>query len=194
MKPERILLPLDISKFPQEVFQVVNGFAERPGVTVILLHVVQLNILAPESRIYDELCREAHSCLQQLARRFLHPMARTLIRVRVGNPARGIMAEAREANADLIVLPLYRVPFWKRLFAGVFPQTGETVIHAAPCGVFVMDVKTRLNCERERDQAGKTVPTADFTAGSSEMRRARGLAGQGLLRTHALTQRHQVFS
>ena len=47
MNPERILLPLDIRKWPVEVFSVVNGLANHPGVSVILLHVVTLSITAP---------------------------------------------------------------------------------------------------------------------------------------------------
>jgi nucleotide-binding universal stress UspA family protein len=179
MKPERILLPIDVAKCPLEVFQVVNGFVERPGVTVILLHVVPLRILAPENRIYDELGREAQSCLHQLARKCVHPMAAARIRVRVGEPAREILTEAREANADLIILPVHRVPFWKRLCGSFFPRTIERVIREAPCGVFVMDVKTCLHRESERDQREEKEDTTEFAAGISRMRRAWGLPAKG---------------
>ena len=43
MKPERILLPVDVARCPLEVFDLVNGFAKRPEVTVLLLHVVDLD-------------------------------------------------------------------------------------------------------------------------------------------------------
>ena len=97
MKPERILLPLDIRKCPLEVFSVANGFARHPGATVILLHVVTLNIAAPEKRVYEELGRDAHWYLERLARGCLHPGVATTIRVRVGKPAEEILAEAAAA-------------------------------------------------------------------------------------------------
>ena len=73
MKPERILLPIDTAKCPLEIFAVANGFACRPEVRVILLHVVNLNIVAPENRVYEELGREVYSHLDRLAQRYIHP-------------------------------------------------------------------------------------------------------------------------
>lgn len=149
MKPDRILVPIDIAKCPLEVFKVVNGFAERPGVTVLVLHVVSLNIFAPEKRVYEELGREADWHLKRLAENCVNPRASTLTRVRFGNPAEEVVAAAKEENADLIILPMYRAPFWRRLFAPFLPQIVVQVIREAPCGVFVMDVQTRLDCKRQ---------------------------------------------
>ena len=59
MKTERILLPIDVRKFPLEVFSFINGLAPRCNFSVTLLHVLTLNILPPESRLYDELAAEA---------------------------------------------------------------------------------------------------------------------------------------
>jgi hypothetical protein len=36
MKPEKILLPLDIRECPLEIFALVEGFSKRPEVTLIL--------------------------------------------------------------------------------------------------------------------------------------------------------------
>ena len=160
MKPERILVPLDLAKCPLEVFQVVNGFAERPGVTVILLHVVQLNIPGPESRGYDQLYREAGWHLQRLAEHYANPIASTLTRVRIGKPAEEIVANAKEEDVDLLILPMHRTPFWKRLFAPLFPKIVVQVIREAPCGAFVMDVRTRLDCQRRWPYPVSAVGTA----------------------------------
>ena len=155
MKPERILLPLDITRCPLEVFDLVNGFAKRPEVTVILLHVLNLNILAPENRVYEELGQEAQWHLESLANKHLHPMASAITHVRVGKPAEEILAEAKAQSVELIILPTYGPSFWNRL-KGLWTNVcippvstlAERVIREAMCGVFVVLAKTRLNCER----------------------------------------------
>ena len=103
--PERILLPIDTAKCPLEGFAVVNGFARRPGVTVILLQVLNLNIAAPENRVYEELGREVYSHLCRLAHEYVPPFASTAVRVRAGRPEEEILAEAAEQKVDLIILP-----------------------------------------------------------------------------------------
>ncbi len=87
MKTERILLPLDIRKCPLEVFSVVKDLAKQRGVTVTLLHVVSLNIAAPEKGVYEQLAREAHWHLERLAGGCLRPGVTTITRVRFGKPA-----------------------------------------------------------------------------------------------------------
>ncbi len=173
MKPERILVPLDVAKCPREVFKVVNGFAQRPGVTVLLLHVVNLNIAAPENRVYAELGRSADGHLKRLAEHYVNPRtpARTL--VRFGNPAEEVVAAAKEENADLIILPRSRAPFWRRLFAPFLPKIVVQVIREAPCGVFVMDVQTRLDCNHPWPSPVTDIrPAVESVAGSSETERS----------------------
>jgi nucleotide-binding universal stress UspA family protein len=155
MKSERILLPVDVARCPLEVFELVNGLAKRPEVTIILLHVVSLNILAPENRVYEELGQEAQWYLENLANKHIPPMASTIAHVRVGNPAEEILAEAKAESVDLIILPTYGPSFWNRL-KGLWTNVcipsvstlAERVIREATCGVFVVLAKTRLNCER----------------------------------------------
>jgi nucleotide-binding universal stress UspA family protein len=187
MKPERILIPIDVAKCPLEVFKVVNGFAERPGVTVILLHVVNLNIAAPENRVYEGLCAEAEQHLARLAREFLHPAAAILLRVRVGKPSEQILAEAREAAADLILLPIRERAAWKRLFAPKIPRIVAKIIHNAPCGVFVARLKTCFNCSKEWSWAREVAIAADFVAGITEKKNYRAFVGKELLPTHLLS-------
>jgi nucleotide-binding universal stress UspA family protein len=147
MKPERILLPLDIRKCPLEVFSVVNGLAKQPGVTVTLLHVVTLNIAAPEKGVYEQLGREAHWHLERLARGCLRPGITTITRVRFGKPAEEILAEAADGNADLIVLASGLPSCWRRFFARLVPRVVERVIREATCGVFLTTAKKWFNCE-----------------------------------------------
>jgi nucleotide-binding universal stress UspA family protein len=124
MKPQRILLPIDTAQCPMEVFAAVNGFACRPEVTVILLHVVNLNIVAPENRVYEELGREVYSHLCRLADKYIHPFASTAVRVRAGHPEEEILAEAAEQKADLIILPNWGPSLWARLTSSWKHQPG----------------------------------------------------------------------
>ena len=155
MKPERILLPVDVTRCPLDVFELVNGFAKRPEVEVILLHVVNLNIVAPENHAYEELGREALVYLARLADKHIHPIASTVTHVRTGQPAEEILAEAKAENVDLIILPTYGPSFWNRL-TGLWKRASnpivsplaEKIIREATCDVFVVAAKTRLNCGR----------------------------------------------
>lgn len=154
MKPERILLPIDTAKCPLEVFAVANGFTGRPEVKVILLHVVNLNIVAPENRVYEELGRDVYSHLCRLAREYVHPFASTAVRVRAGQPEQEILAEAAEQKADLIILPSWGPSWWARLAASwkrqpdtTLSRWAQNIVRKAACAVSVVNVKTRFNCE-----------------------------------------------
>ena len=147
MRSETILVPLDIRKCPLEIFSVVNGLAKYPGASVTLLHVVTLNIAAPERRVYEELERDARWYLERLARGCLRRDIATSIRTRFGKLAEEILAEAAAGNADLIILPCYPLFFWSRLFAPILPRVVEQVARKAPCRVFRARADDRFNCE-----------------------------------------------
>jgi nucleotide-binding universal stress UspA family protein len=165
MKPKRILLPLDIRKCPLEAFSVVNDLAKHPGATVILLHVVTLNIAAPDNRVFEELGREAGWYLARLARKHLHPAASTLIHVRIGKPADEILAEAKAEKVDVIILPTFGgslwkrgASFWKRLIAPIFPGIiVEKLARNAPCALFCMYAESRFNCEERWGRPGNEI-------------------------------------
>jgi nucleotide-binding universal stress UspA family protein len=162
MKPQRILLALDIRKCPLEVFSVVNGLGKYPGTTVTLLHVVALNVAAPENRVYEELARDARWYLERLARGCLRPDVATIIRVRFGKPADEILAEAAAGNVDLIVLPSYPSSFWDRVFAPILPPVAERVIRKAPCAAFLARVQGRFDCQ---DVWGRSGSRMDAVSG-----------------------------
>jgi len=170
MSLERILVPVDIAKWPVEVFSVANTLAKQPGATVTLLHVVTLNIAAPERGVYEQLGRDAHWHLERLARRCLRPGVKATTRVRFGRPAEEILAEAAAGNVDLIVLSSKPPRVWSRLFAPVVPRVVERVIREASCGVFLTTAKKRFNCEEIWGR-----PTQDIGTRVA-------LAGEGLAR------------
>jgi nucleotide-binding universal stress UspA family protein len=169
MSLERILLPLNIRKWPVEVFSVANSFAKQLGVTVTLLHVVTLNIAAPEKGVYEQLGREAHWHLERLARKCLRPGVAAITRVRFGKPAEEILAEAVAGNIDLIVLAAKPPSFWSRFFAPILPRVVERVIREATCGVFMTTATKWFNCENAWGRPEKeTEASADHLDGALE--------------------------
>ncbi len=181
MRPERILLPVDVSRCPLEVFELVKGFAQGPEVTVILLHIVNLKVVVPENRVFRELADEAKWHLEQLADRYLPPIASAVAHVRIGEPPQEILAEANAEKPDLIILPTYGPCFWTRLKAvwkpacnPIVSPLAEQVIRQATCGVFVVAAKTSFNCERAWGR-----PTRGRASPAKEIPKSSGMTGIG---------------
>jgi nucleotide-binding universal stress UspA family protein len=156
MKPERILLPLDLRACPLEIFSLVEGFARRPEVTLILLHVIPQQASAPNRRRHEELALQARRCLERLAGEFVHPIASTLLHVRLGQPAEEILEEARAERVELIILPTRRPSLWSRLVSAWKPGVrrmvsplAERIIRDSACGVFVASVKSQFDYARK---------------------------------------------
>jgi nucleotide-binding universal stress UspA family protein len=186
MKPKRILVPIDIARCPLEVFSRVNAFADPPGVTVILLSVVTLNIAAAGNRVFEELGQEAGGYLERLARNHVHPDAATLIHVRIGKPADEILAEAKAEDVDLIILATFggslwkRGPsFWRRLVAPIFPgMVVEELVRKAPCAVLFKHAESRFNCQQMWGRQGcVTNRTLDRLRSASQATRPEIPAG-----------------
>jgi len=49
-----VLLPLGMGECPLDILAFVTGLAARQELTVLLLHVINLNIHAPEGRVYRD--------------------------------------------------------------------------------------------------------------------------------------------
>lgn len=154
MKIKRILLPIDIGDCVLEIFPFVNDLAARCNTAVTLLHVINLKILAPESRLYDELAAEAHIYLDRMAQEYLPTAVSKTTRVRFGKPAKEILKQCCEEKVDLVVL-LQNDDFslrrrlrgmWKGLSNPPSPLI-ERVVREANCGVLVVSSKRRLDCE-----------------------------------------------
>ena len=170
MRPERILLPLDVERCPLEAFEVVNGFARESPMTVILLHVVELNIAAPGGRVYEELGKEAEFYLERLAEKHMDRMATTMVHVRTGRPADEILAEADAERVDCIILPTFGPSFWRRVTGiwkadrnPVLSTLVQRLVSRARCGVFLVQVRASFDCEmawgrpKEEREAEKAV-------------------------------------
>jgi nucleotide-binding universal stress UspA family protein len=179
MKTDRILLPIDLARCPLDALPLVNSLAGRSRVTVILLHVVHLNILAPENRIYTELCQEAEHRLERLAREYVHPLVDTCVRVRLGDPFKEIVAEAREQQVHLIILPTFKCSFWRRFFTPVVAKVAEKLTRNAPCPVYAMRANTPFNCEERWRQREEVPVHADYRPARNDSL-VPAIAGQDL--------------
>src|SRR6516162_2984983 len=111
MKPNRILLPLDIRKCPLEIFKLVEGLAHSPNITLIMLHVIPTQ---PERRKSRQ-SKEMRGYLKELAERYVHPAVSVVSCVREGEPAKEILEEANAQKVQLIILPTYGPSVWERL-------------------------------------------------------------------------------
>jgi nucleotide-binding universal stress UspA family protein len=143
MEVGRLLLPIDLRRCPLEVFPLANGFAKPFGGEVILL-----NVLDPRSDEEGKVRERAHQHLEHLARDFMRSSVEVRPRVRAGLPHEEIFAEAVEAKAELILLPVYAPSLWRRLVGPGFGSTARNIVSGACCGVFVVNVRTRFNCLR----------------------------------------------
>jgi len=160
MSLERILVPVDIAKWPVEVFSVANTIAKHPNAAVTLLHVVTLNIAAPEKGVYEQLGRDAQWHLERLARGCLRPGITTVSHVRFGKPAEEILAESADGNVDLIVLASKPPSFWSRFVAPILPRVIERIVREASCGVFLTTAKKWFNCENIWGRPGSEIGAA----------------------------------
>ena len=151
MKLTHILVPLDLTNCATDALKIVNRYAGNSGATVTLLHVVNLNILAPENRIYDEALASSRRWLERLASEYVNSGVNLRLQVRLGNPLREILAEARELDAGLLVLPVFQVSFWKRVFTAFMPSIAEKLARHAPCPVLVLRASTSVNCQDRWD-------------------------------------------
>jgi nucleotide-binding universal stress UspA family protein len=152
--PDTILLPLDVHKCPLEAFSYINQIAGLTT-TVILLHVVNLNVVSPDGRIFDELACVAEKDLARLSKKFLSQLLNVRHQVRFGRPADEILGVAVESGVDLIVLTSHgNNAFWKRTF---HPRIVEKVLRSARCDMMLLHVKTYFDCQEDGLYANEIV-------------------------------------
>ncbi|MFB3923299.1 MAG: universal stress protein [Terriglobia bacterium] len=120
----RIVSPVDLNDISRGTFQYSLALAERTKAEVIALHVLEPTVEPGRNGDVKELCdwvspeARAHCSVHEL--------------VRSGTPADRIVAEAKSARADLIVLGAQPRSYLGGL---VFGSTTEAVVRTAPCPV-----------------------------------------------------------
>jgi nucleotide-binding universal stress UspA family protein len=104
MRNKHILVPLDLVRGPASALVAVQKMAAETPLYITLLHVIDLNIFPPQPSVNDQLCAESQAALRKLARLFFGAEQSVRTIVRFGQPADEIIAEAKTAGADLIVM------------------------------------------------------------------------------------------
>jgi nucleotide-binding universal stress UspA family protein len=199
MKTDRILLPIDTRKCPLEVLALVNGLAAHRDISVTLLNVVTLNILAPETRLYDELAAESRFHLECIAEQYLPAAVSKTVRVRFGKPAEELLKQSREEPVDLIVLPNNGCSFLRRMISrgkcafnpSIWPLIKRLARQSAD-DVVVVSSKSHFDCEkiwgRPRQNFTRDQPLAHLMRLPKPAKRAFSQA-EGLGETF-LSQKH----
>jgi len=158
MNPENILLPIDIRRCPMDVFPLADRLAAKPGAHLTLLHIITLNILAPESRVYDGLAADARAHLTRICGEYLPSATALDTRVRFGNVVDEILAEIHADHTDLVIVPTQGSSFLQRVAAvwrnppePMLSRGVERILREAGCNVFVASSRARFDCEARSD-------------------------------------------
>lgn len=141
MQAKSILVPVILASRRQNALRFVRALAAETPVAVTLLYVVNLNILAPEGRVYREVCVEAEKQLSKLAVDFFGDREAVQIRVRLGKAHEEILAEAQSRLFEFIILSGRKPSRWKTLFG---TGTIERVVRHAPCPTLVLPDEWKL--------------------------------------------------
>lgn len=138
----RVLVPLDGSRLAEGILPFILEIAGPLDVEVVLLRVVtpmppSVIEASPHVEIDDVEARlaEAGAYLAPLARSLGERGVRASTMVRRGEPAREILAGAREAGADLIAMTTHGRSGLGRL---LFGSVAEAVLRHAEVPVFLM--------------------------------------------------------
>jgi nucleotide-binding universal stress UspA family protein len=134
MRSKHILVPLDLARGPASALVFVQQMAAETPVRVTLLHVIDLNIFPPQPAVTDQLCAESQAALRKLAKLFFGAEQAARIIVRAGHPADEIIAEAKAAAADLIVICGPKSGRLRLLRRG----TTQRVLSSASCPTLVL--------------------------------------------------------
>src|SRR5580698_8957076 len=104
MRNKHILVPLDLMRGPVNALVCAQKMAAEAPLSITLLHVIDLNISPAQPSINEQLAAESRAALQKLARLFFGAEQAARIVARFGVPAVEIIAEAKESEANLIVM------------------------------------------------------------------------------------------
>src|SRR5664280_1319475 len=135
----KILVPVCLTEDSYASLALARSLAREPGVELMLLHVVQLNIAGEERGInrtglVNDLCRDAESRLKVLAEG-ISGVVTTKVVHSTGRPAEAIVAAEKQMGADTIVLMKHAHNGWRRWMCH---NTALHVIRQAPCTVWLV--------------------------------------------------------
>jgi nucleotide-binding universal stress UspA family protein len=140
----RILVPVDFSESGQSILDYALDVARDRGAEVRLLHVIGIPS-GPLDPAYGVTATPQMMLeIQGIAEKRLHEIAdavkgpKVSVTLCTGSPSREIVREAKDWNADLIVIGTHGRTGLRHVFLG---SVAENVVRLAPCPVITHRVK-----------------------------------------------------
>ena len=144
------MVPVDFSKAGQVAINYAASFADLFKASVILTHVIQRIYYADEFsylQINTRRMRQRVTKDLQTLKMRLPAALKIEIEVRKGAPFHEIIAAAKEARADLIIMATHGYTGLKHTFLG---STAERVVRHASCPVLVVPSGTERKTPARR--------------------------------------------
>ncbi len=140
---ERILVPVDFSKYSKQALTYGKNLAAGYGATLQLLHVIELTVhpayySVGKTSLFEidsDLRERSHNNLMELAREAPGPEVDAEPFVIEGRAASDIVKFAAENRSDLIVIPTHGLTGLSHFLLGSIAQK---VVRRAPCPVLVV--------------------------------------------------------
>ena len=124
-----------MTRSPSDTLVFARNMAADMPVCLTLLYVLNLNIVVPGRRIYDELCAESEVALHRLAWLFFGTDQAARIVVRIGAPHEEILKEAKSDGATLSSSP---APNPARGSGCCIWAPPKRILEASPCPAVVL--------------------------------------------------------
>ena len=140
MRVHRILVPVDFRECTVRALQYARAFAREYKAMITLLHVVQpdgshVRRNVSRERWFDEMREAGETQLRKLTDVLWGDEVATDIVIATGKIFQQIVNEAKEVNADLIIMGSHQANGSSRLF---HRSTTERVVRSARCPVLVV--------------------------------------------------------
>jgi len=140
---ERILVPVDFSKYSKQALTYGKNLATDYGATLQLLHVIELTVhpayyTVGKTSLFEidsDLRERSHNKLLALAQEAPGPEVDTEPYVIEGRATSDIVKFATENDSDLIIIPTHGLTGLSRFLLGSVTQK---VVRRAPCPVLVV--------------------------------------------------------
>ena len=141
-RSKTIVVPTDFSDVSRKALDFAVPLARDHGARIVLVYVVEPriypeNIIIPPAIEPDniELTKKAKASLEEFRTQHVDADVKSETVVRLGKPFVEIVAAAKQAKADLIVMPTHGFTGLKKVLIG---STAERVVSHAGCPVLTV--------------------------------------------------------
>lgn len=182
LRLKTILVPLDFSAESRRALDFALPLAQRFGARVHLLHAYegthQFSAITPSPLLWSEMEGKLHLA-NEVDVTFGFRPRREDCHLRLGKPAKEIVAAARELDADLVVIAAHGRSGFRHLALG---STTDKIIRAAHCPVLVVRETTRgpIKAEAEGIVLQRILVPVDFSGCAQEGARYASVFATGV--------------